>query len=269
MRYEIKELGVGGILDQAVKLVRDNFALLAGTVLVLYFPFAIVSGVVVAGLMPDAALLDSPETAPIYQEDVMKMIFWTYGLAIPSLLIVIPLTNAAVIHAVASLYLDKPISIGAAYSRAFRVWLPIIGTGFLWYLAIVGGMMLCLIPGILCLFWFALVFQVVVIEGSSGFTALKRSRELMRGNISTYFVLLLLLGVIGLGVGAASSLIPQPHLEAVVGSVTQSALFILGSAANVVFYFSCRCRHENFDLQLLAASVGDAAPFDDTEGASL
>lgn len=262
MRYEIKALGVGGVLDHAINLVRDNLRLLVGVVLVLQFPFALLTGLLVMPTIPDPQLLQAPETVPVYWDQYFQMMTRALLLAIPSVLIVWPLTNAAVIHGVACLYLDKPISVGGAYRRAFQVWLPTIWTGLLWYFSMLGGFILCLIPGILCMFWFALVLQIVVLEGTSGFGALTRSRQLMKGNMSEYFVLVILLFAIAAGVGMVSGLIPQIQLRVVVNTFFQSALFILASAAYVVFYFSCRCKHENFDLQLLAASVGEGVPIE-------
>ena len=46
------------------------------------------------------------------------------------------------------------------------------------------------------------------------------------------------------------------------------ALTIFASAAFVAFYFSCRCKHEQFDLALLAQSVGAETPADDIRGAT-
>ena len=59
-------------------------------------------------------------------------------------------------------------------------------------------------------------------------------------------------------IGAAS--IPQPHLRLIGSVVAQAIITIFATAAFVVFYFSCRCKHENFDLTLLAQSVGVEAP---------
>ena len=80
------------------------------------------------------------------------------------------------------------------------------GTWFLVGLAIMGGMILCLVPGILAAFWFSLATQVVVIEGVAGFAAMKRSKQLMAGNIGTIFVLGLLIGLINVGIGFGASL---------------------------------------------------------------
>jgi hypothetical protein len=51
-------------------------------------------------------------------------------------------------------------------------------------------------------------------------------------------------------------MVPQPHVQMIVQVLLQAALTLFSTAAMVVFYFSCRCGVENFDLEHLAASVG-------------
>ena len=114
------------------------------------------------------------------------------------------------------------------------------------------------IPGIIAAFWFSLATQVVVIEKVHGINALKRSRELMRGNIGNVFVLSLVIGIISIGPQIAAQLIPQIHARAAASVVINCIMTIFSSAAMVVFYFSCRCKNEQFDLQLLAENVGRA-----------
>ena len=260
MRFEIRELGAGGVLDQGIDLVKSHLGLLIGIVLVLQVPALLLAGLLFTPVPPDPELLNAPETAPLFWEQYTQMMTQSAFVAIPSLLIVWPLTNAAVMHALASLYLRRPISIGGAYRRAFRVWLPTLWTGFLWNCSMLGGFMLCLIPGILCWLWFALVFQIVVVEGSSGFAAMARSRRLMKGALGDYVVLVVLLFTIAVALGMVSGLIPQQLIRTTVNALIQSALFVFASAAYVVFYFSCRCRHENFDLEMLARAVAEPGP---------
>lgn len=78
----------------------------------------------------------------------------------------------------------------------------------------------------------------------------------MTGNIGTLFVLGLVMIPIIWGVQIAVLFIPQPHVRAVLAPLAQAVMTIFASAATVVFYFSARCKHEQFDLQLLAENVG-------------
>jgi uncharacterized membrane protein len=130
-------------------------------------------------------------------------------------------------------------------------------------LAIMGGLILLIIPGILFAFWFSLATHVVVLENINGGAALGRSKTLMKGNIGTLFVLGILLGIIGFAVAMVAGFVPQVHAQIMLRILLQSAMTIVSTAALVVFYFSCRCRHENFDLEHLAQSMGEAAETND------
>ncbi|MEK6260631.1 MAG: hypothetical protein AABP62_18690, partial [Planctomycetota bacterium] len=170
-----------------------------------------------------------------------------------------PLVNAAVIHAVASAYLSRPTTIGQCFSHAFQRYFALLGTSLLMGLAIFGGMLLCVVPGIIFAFWFMLAQHVAVLEGSAGSAALTRSRALMKGNIGTGFVLGLVVGLINMGIGVGAAVIPQPHARVVATGFAQGIATLLATCAMVVFYFSCRCKAENFDLQVLADAVGTDA----------
>jgi len=265
MRYAIRELKLGEILDQAVNLTKDHFGVLFGITAVLLIPFGVIGGLIEVSMIPKLP----PNPTP---EQTMAVVFAVWRATVPIALlgayVITPITNAALIYAISNAYLEKPISVGRSLKRALQRILALIGTWLLVGLAIMGGLILCLVPGILAAFWFALATQVVVIENVGGFAALKRSKQLMAGNIGTIFVLGLLIGLINAGIGFAAVLIPQPHVRVVVNAIVEAVLVIFASAAIVVFYFSCRCKHEQFDLALLAQSVGAEAPGDFTSGAS-
>jgi len=260
MRYEIRELGLGEILDQAIAVLKDHWKLLLGITLVLLVPFMVVQGLVTLSVTPELPPNPTPQDVMAAQKAVVANLPMVLPVVLLGALFVLPITNAAIICAIASVYLGKPITVGESFQRAFSLTLPLIWTWFLFYLAVMGGTILCVIPGILCMFWFALATQVVVIEGTSGIEALKRSRELMRGNIGTLFALLLLIGAINAGISIAGSIIPQEHVRVIGSALAQAVASIFAAAAVVVFYFSCRAKNEHFDLTLLAQGVGAEVP---------
>jgi hypothetical protein len=268
MRYEIRELNIGGILDQAIAVTKDNLWLFVKIVVILFVPFTMVSNWVI---LVNAAAMQAGERGFVAWAAVLAMVSW---------LIVYPLTNAAVIYAIASCYLNRPISLLIAFRRATGVFLRLLGTMMLFGLAIgLASMVLAILMAvitplhlgvvlvsvvalslILLLLVYALRYlltvQVVVLEGLAGPSAFRRSRQLMRGNTGTAMVLGLLVLVIGWAVGAMQALIPQIHLRVVIASLIQGMIFIFGAAAWVVLYFSCRAKAEHFDLALLADAVG-------------
>jgi hypothetical protein len=252
MRYEIKELNVGGILDQAITLVKNHFALLFGIVAVLMIPVGILQAVFGALQAPAPVFPGGPPTAGGSPLDLLF-------LAINGLLVA-PLTNAAILHALASEYLEKPTTTGQAFRRAFQVYFPYLGTVILMGLIIGLGFFLLIVGALIFSLWYCLSTQVVVIEGTYGPAALKRSHQLMKGNYGTMFVLAFLIGIVQFGLMIGLGLVLSGIVLAIVLTLVQASVFLFSSAAFVAFYFSCRCKHENFDLAMLAEAVGHEEP---------
>ena len=251
MKYEIKTLSLGEILDQGIGLIRDKFGLLMGIMGLTVIPTQIVMGVL-SLQMPQPGQPGPP------QMPAPEMVFLLLGVLFLFLLVVLPLSNAAVVYAAARTYLGHSTTLGACFGHALRRLPALLWTSILMGFAIMGGLILFIIPGILCAFWFMLAQQVTVLESMNGGAALSRSKALMKGNMGTGFVLGLIIGVINIGTNMVSQLIPQPF-GMVVASVVAGGMTLLSTCTFVVFYFSCRCMHDNFDLEVLANEVaGDA-----------
>ncbi|HTI51408.1 MAG TPA: hypothetical protein VL475_10670, partial [Planctomycetaceae bacterium] len=223
MSYQVRQLGLGGILDQAVTLVKNHFGLLLAVTLVLQIPYGLAQGFVTNSSTPELPENPTQQDLVAFQQATMKSLVVTMPLLLVAAYVVLPITNAAMVYAIASAYLDKTTTVGGAFQHAFRQIFPLLWTWLLVGLCVMGGMMLCIIPGIIAAFWFGLATQVVVIEGTYGMPALKRSRELMKGNIATLFVLGLLIGAINACIVGGASIIPEKHL-AVVAQVLASSI---------------------------------------------
>jgi hypothetical protein len=211
---------------------------------------------------------------------MMLVVMIPFGLL--NLLICTPVTHAATVWAVGHEYLGQPVTLGGAIRAAFGRLLALLGTNLLVGVIIFGVYMGCLLPGIVAMalapilgillvvvgaiacivlvlyLWFRFWFtnEAVVIEGVSGVEALQRSGVLMRGNMGTAFVLSLVLGIIAVLAHISAAFLPVPALSVVAQVVIGAVVVILYAAASVVFYFSCRCKNENFDLTLLASAIG-------------
>jgi hypothetical protein len=260
MAYRIQHLGLGGILDQAIAITKNHFGLLFGIMVCLLIPYQLIVNFAQLAIAPELPANPSFEDIMAAQREVAQ--FWPLSLAAGAvgLLLVIPVTNAAVIHAISKKYLGQDVSAGEAIKRGFALLLPLLGTTILMSLAIMGGLILLIIPGILFALWFGLAQHVVVIERLSGFAALKRSKQLVRPYLGTFLVLGIIVFVINFAIGLAAGLIPQPHLRAIIAVLLGAVTTAFSTAALVVFYFSCRCAVENFDLHYLAESIGGTPP---------
>lgn len=254
--YQIRQLSLGGVLDQAVALTKNHFGPLLSIVAVTFLPFNLAANLIVATMLPAIPSIQAtPEEQQVFADAYFKMLRMMGILWLPLVLAAV-VSNAAVVKAIADVYLGKSFTTWSAIRQAFKKILPLIGTGILMSLTMTVGLMLCIIPGIIAILWFSLATQVVVIEGDAGIPAMKRSKALMKGNIGAFIALMIVLGLIGLLINGGVSLISQPHLRAVVATAIGAVMTVFTSAAVVVFYFSARCRNEQFDLQLLADNIG-------------
>ncbi len=255
MAYQIRQLSLGGVLDQAVVLTKEHFGVFFRIMAVTLLVPLIAQSMVQTVAMPQLSKTPTQEEVQAYLEAMGK-----FG---PVLLILSLATigatfiaNAAMVHGIASVYLGKSLTTKEAIQRAFAVFWSLIGTSILLGLVLFAGFLLLIIPGIIFALWYSLATQIVVVEGISGAKAMKRSKELMQGNMGSMFVLGFVMLAINLGINMAATLVPQPHVRVLLSSFVQCGLMIFGTAVTVVFYFSARCKHEQFDLQLLADNVG-------------
>jgi hypothetical protein len=247
VRYEIRELGVGGILDQAIAVTKDHFWLFAKIVVIVYVPAD----------LADRWLFSSAAAASRAGEGARLIWVAVAGGWLVKLFVVSPIAGSAMIYAVASSYLSRPISVGTAFRRARTVFLQLFGTVVLLALIEALGLMLLVVPFFIFEFWYLLTAQAVVLEGLSGRAALSRSRQLMKGNTGNAIIIIALLLAIRFGaIAGVRRFIPHTEARLILHSVIHAILFIFSRTAWVVFYFSCRVKAEHFDLALLADAVG-------------
>jgi hypothetical protein len=243
LRYEIRAMGLGEVLDTAFQLVRDRAALLIGIALTVTFPTQLL-----LVLVEKAA---SQGSGPV--------IVGVAGLAL-FMIVVSPVVSAAITHAVSETYLDREVGYADSLGRGFKLLLPLVGTALLMMLILLPATLLLVVPGLYLMFAYLLVNQVIVIEGLVGWSALKRSFELTRQNmlrvLAVYLVSVVIMSVVSMGLSLLSAQVP--YLQVVLDAVVQGILTAYMSAALVVLYFDIRCRKEAFDLEHLAGRVGGA-----------
>ena len=146
MRYAIRELKLGEILDQALNLTKDHFGVLIGITAILQIPYNVITGLIQVSMTPTLPPNPTPEQAMAVSAAALRI---ALPIGLVALYIIAPLTNAAIVYAISNAYLEKPIGVGGSIMRALQRIFPLIWTWFLVGLAIMGGTILCLVPGIL------------------------------------------------------------------------------------------------------------------------
>ncbi len=79
----------------------------------------------------------------------------------------------------------RPVNIRPAMEMTFRRWKTFAGTGMMSAILTLIGYVFCILPGVYCSIFFALVAPVVMMENLRGFDALKRSKTLVKRSLRT------------------------------------------------------------------------------------
>ena len=119
MRYELTPLGVGGTLDQAIRIFKDRFALFLIILLILRIPGTAITQYYFFANM--GQLPAQPSDAQMNEFFTRLGQLYLYVLA-PSILLdvllITPITSAALIFAAARVYLDEPVSVWQSLRRS-------------------------------------------------------------------------------------------------------------------------------------------------------
>ena len=132
--------------------------------------------------------------------------------AILLLIMLVVLVYFGVWSSVAQIFVIKDHQENLTFQEAFKRAQPHLGTFFttslLAGLAIAGGMILFIIPGILFALWFSQAMFVVICENLYNTAALKKSKTYVQGRLWEVFKKYLLIGVIVYGIAIITSFIP-------------------------------------------------------------
>ncbi len=266
MGYNIRPLSFGEVLDRAFVVLRDHFWLIVGISAVVWIPFGVLE-----------------IFAQIAYGPLARAVFATIG----GLLMIIgaAVLFVAVTAAVANAYVDRPVTVRAAYRSTGRILARAVGTyllQLLFFALCCGAIMLIffMVPNLLqtaliaistfialggvCYYFricWLLLAPVMIVETRFGIAALRRSRELVRGawwrTLGIYVISATIAFLPAAALNLFWSQIPflGPFLDAGTLAVTST----YGVVVLVVYYFDRRCRTEDFDLRLLAEQIRSEA----------
>jgi hypothetical protein len=176
----LRPLGVGEILDGAFTTIRKNPAATLG------MSFAINAVVSVVTLIAQILLKDSGDVARVVLAIVSSLLGYVANLVLAGALVVV----------VSEAVLGRRIAIGAALARLKGRIGGLVGLSLLVGLCVLVGLIGLFIGAIYVYVILALAAPAFVLERAPVTTAMRRSRELVRGSWWRIFGILLLGGLI-------------------------------------------------------------------------
>jgi hypothetical protein len=260
---------IGETLDAAIKLYRAHWKTFMGIAAFILVPVNFLQSFLTRNVATSNPfnLSTRPPALP-ENSDYVAAISAVFGIAL--FLFIQPFLAAAFARATSDVYMGGKPTIGGVYRFAFSRTHSILWVSLLSGLAVVGGLILLIVPGILFAIRFTFGSIVVAVEGARGTSAMRRSWRLAKGHfwkiLGTLFLAGLLAGVIAsvlslpftvAGVAMGSS---GWFLRWIGASIAAVITRPFSAMVGVLLYFDMRVRKEGLDLALMARELERPGP---------
>jgi hypothetical protein len=282
-RFPLRQMDVGQILDAGINLYRAHWKTLMGIAALILVPVNFFQSFIVRRVTQPFASFSGrpfptftpptqdPFTTPGQSPELpdfgplITAVFSATLITVAIGLISSALLTAAISRATAETYQGRDPEVGptlsfAAYRLHSILWVIVL-TG----LSVLGGVLLCLIPGIIFAVRFLFSPAVLVVEGTKGTDALRRSWRLSADHfwkVLGVFILggilsFIIGGVFQLPFGVIASTMDSGGwiVEATGNSIGQVLAAPFATIIQVLLYFDMRIRKEGFDLAVMAEEL--------------
>jgi hypothetical protein len=266
----LRPLGVGEVLDVAIKIYRARFSVLIKSVAAVVGPVFALSAIIRISIPTQDNLFQSSQPGTTPEFDTGD--FWAFMAGTVLILILTfiasQIATGACFKSVSGAYLDEQPGWRESLSFARSRLAALLWLSFLLLVFLAPAFLACILPGVYFYVAWSVAAPVLLVEDVRGRAALKRSRALVEGRFWSTVAVLLLVGILtgiaqaillGLlaGIAGISGNDVATAVAEAIGQTAASALTTPLSAAVVtVLYFDLRVRKEGFDLELLARRIG-------------
>jgi hypothetical protein len=253
-----RPMGIGEILSTAFQLYQRHWRTLLAIAAVVVVPFTLLQY-----LLGDQIRTRGEVTS---NGVVVETATWAVGIAglvaaLAGVVMFLVLTGA-ITRAVAAELAGEDLGVEQSYRFGFHRFWSVLLVSALVGLAIIGGLIVFIIPGIYIGVRLAVSIETLVVEGRRGTQAMGRSWELVGGHWWHAFGTLV---VAGLLTGVVNAVITAPFgntgwfVQAVAAAVATVVTLPYGVLVGVLLYLDLRARKENLTLEQLRADLQASA----------
>jgi hypothetical protein len=252
---------LGEILSAAFNIYKANAAnlilIVAIVVVPLSFISALFSGVVFAGTTRTESILGT--RVEVTDRSFALFVAGAIITAVISVIISAVL-QAAILRAAAQATIGDPVDPEESYRYGFKRLGSVILVSLLVGLAVAGGFILLIIPGIIILVFFSVSIPVLIVENRRGTAAMGRSWNLVKGHfwhaLGVILVAAIITGIISGIIGAiGGSAWVVRWIFTAIGTILTAPFSALVS---VLLYLDLRSRTEALSAATLRAELAAA-----------
>lgn len=250
---------LGEILSAAFNIYRANVSKLATIVAVVVVPLSFISTLLSSVIFTPGTtrvlILGEPVDVPNSRGFFMVLFVGAIGAAIS--VIIWAVLEAAILRAAAQATIGDPVDTEASYRYGLRRLGSVLLVSLLVGLAVLGGFILLVIPGIIFLVFLSVSIPALVVENRRGTDAMSRSWNLVKGHawhaFGVIFVAGLITGVIGGAIGAiGGSAWVVRWIFTAIGTIVTAPFSALVS---VLLYLDLRARSEALSADTLRSEL--------------
>jgi hypothetical protein len=248
-----RPMGIGEILSTAFQLYQRHWRTLLAIAAVVVVPFTLLQY-----LLGDQVRTRGEVTS----NGVVETATWAVGIAglvaaLAGVVMFLVLTGA-ITRAVAAEVAGEDPGVEQSYRFGFHRFWSVLLVSVLVGLAIIGGLILLIIPGIYIGVRLCVSIEALVVEGRRGTQAMGRSWELVGGHWWHAFGTVV---VAGLLTGVVNAVITAPFgntgwfVQAVAAAVATVVTLPYGVLVGVLLYLDLRARKESLTLEQLRTDL--------------
>jgi hypothetical protein len=252
--------GIGEILQHAFEIYREHWKNLIALVAIIVAPLTILQ-VFISDRLADAYDVSQTVNGELVVNGSLAAV-WLGALATGVLsILTFTILTGAITRAAALTFLGRDLDIAESYRFGLARFWSIVLVGLLFALAVIGGFILLIIPGIYFAIRFSLSVHALVIEGHRGTAALKRSWGLVGGLWWHAFGALFVAAVLA---AIVSGVLTAPFgsnlaLRAIGQTIGQIITMPFTALVGVLLYIDVRVRKERYDPVQLEADLARSA----------
>ncbi|MGZ8582002.1 MAG: hypothetical protein ACXWX4_06325 [Actinomycetota bacterium] len=258
--------GIGEILSTAFEIYKANAASLLMIVAIVVVPLTFISA-----FIGGVVFAPESETVLVFGESVETVSARSAGAAIIVALltavigvIISAVLQAAVMRGAAQGSIGDPVDIDASYKWGFARFGSVILISILVGLAVAGGLILFIIPGLIFAVMFSVSIPALVVENLRGTDAMSRSWNLVKGYfwhaVGVIILAAIITAVVGGIIGAIGGAISSNWFVSwIFQAIAQIITAPFAAIVSVLLYLDLRARREALSADGLRGELNRAA----------
>jgi hypothetical protein len=250
---------LGDILSTAFEVYKANAAKLIGIVAIVVVPLALIESLITKVVFArDCVVLSGVTVSGKICEPVSGfavLIVVVVGIIVPFVMSFV--IQAAIARAAGQATVGDPIDAEASYRWGFGHFGAVLLISLLAGLAILGGLILFIIPGLIIAVFLTVVIPSLVFENQRGSAALSRSWNLVKGNFWHVLGTVIVSGlIVGFVAGIFSALGGSNwFLSWIFSSIGRIITVPFGALVAVILYLDLRARAESLTGDQIRAEL--------------